>query len=84
MGGGWVKYTELDTLKAAQYFSERFGTGPAINGRNCDGLFRFHAGVNAVFCDGSVHFLTGGTDFRVVSSLLGREDGTAISANAWQ
>jgi len=84
IGGGWLTYTEWDALKAAQYYSERFGTGPAINGRNCDGLYSFHVGVNATFCDGSVHFLTAGAEFRVVASLLGREDGTAIAPKAWQ
>jgi len=45
-----------------------------INGDNCYGLYGLHRGVNAVYCDGSVHFLDESATGSVVRPLLCRND----------
>jgi prepilin-type processing-associated H-X9-DG protein len=76
-----VAYNESTFLRASQRTSEVLSHGPAINGWNCQGVFSFHAGVNAVFCDGSVRFLSEGTSFQTLAALLSRSAGDqAISS----
>jgi prepilin-type processing-associated H-X9-DG protein len=77
-GISWVAYSEYTFLAASQPHSEGLGRGPAINGWNCQGVYSFHAGVNAVFCDGSVRFLSEGTSFQTLAALLGRSDGVLV------
>lgn len=49
---------------------------------NCgpnDELFSFHpGGVNSVFCDGHVHFLTDSIDFKVLRALVTRAEGEVV------
>jgi len=58
-------------------------SGP-INVSNGSGLYSFHAGVNAVFADGSVHFLREGMAIDVFTALVSRDGDEAIDAKAWQ
>lgn len=78
--GGWLTYAEWDVIGSSEPRSKHFGFGPAVNGCNCEGIYAFHtAGANAVFGDGSVHFLGSGAAYRVVAALLGREDAVPAS-----
>jgi prepilin-type N-terminal cleavage/methylation domain-containing protein/prepilin-type processing-associated H-X9-DG protein len=83
--GGWLTLAEWDVVGASEPRARTFGTGPAINGCNCEGLYAFHpAGANAVFGDGSVHFLGEGASYRVVAALLGREDAVPVGSQEWR
>jgi prepilin-type N-terminal cleavage/methylation domain-containing protein/prepilin-type processing-associated H-X9-DG protein len=55
--------------------------GPcAINCTNDREVYSFHpGGANAVFADGSVHFLTAGMDIRVLARLVTRAGGEVVS-----
>jgi hypothetical protein len=72
--GTWFYFwRQLDfTSVTSRYVSSRQSP---INGWNLYGLFSFHNGVNSVFCDGSVHFLSEDTDRLIVERLLTREGG---------
>ena len=49
--------------------------GVNVNWDNCDGLYSFHRGVNAVHCDGSVRFLSDSIDTLVLIASLTRANG---------
>jgi prepilin-type processing-associated H-X9-DG protein len=55
--------------------------GPcAINCTNDREVYSFHTGgANAVFADGSVHFLTAGMDIRTFARLVTRAGGEVVS-----
>jgi prepilin-type processing-associated H-X9-DG protein len=55
-----------------------------INCNNSWGIYSFHTGgANAVFVDGSVHFLREGLDRNVFAALVTRAGGEEINANAF-
>jgi prepilin-type processing-associated H-X9-DG protein len=56
--------------------------GPcAINCTNWQEVYSFHTGgANAVFADGSVHFLQAGIDIRILAALVTRAGGEVIPA----
>jgi prepilin-type processing-associated H-X9-DG protein len=54
----------------------------AINCTNLREIYSFHAGgANAVFADGSVHFLQAGMSIRVLASLVTRAGAEVVSAS---
>jgi prepilin-type N-terminal cleavage/methylation domain-containing protein/prepilin-type processing-associated H-X9-DG protein len=56
-----------------------------INCNNSWGIYSFHSGgANAVFCDGSVHFLPVGLDRDVFAALVTRAGNETIPANSFQ
>ena len=57
--------------------------GPcAINCTNDREVYSFHpGGANAVFADGSVHFLKAGIDIRIFARLVTRAGGEVVSAS---
>ena len=57
--------------------------GPcAINCTNEREVYSFHpAGANAVFADGSVHFLQASMSIRVLAALVTRAGGESVSAS---
>jgi prepilin-type N-terminal cleavage/methylation domain-containing protein/prepilin-type processing-associated H-X9-DG protein len=57
--------------------------GPcALNCTNDGEVYAFHTGgANAVFADGSVHFLKVGMDIRIMARLITRAGGEVVSAN---
>jgi prepilin-type N-terminal cleavage/methylation domain-containing protein/prepilin-type processing-associated H-X9-DG protein len=59
--------------------------GPcAINCTNDQEVYSFHpGGANAVFADGSVHFLKASIDIRVFAALVTRAGGEVVSAVDW-
>jgi len=55
-----------------------------INCNNSWGIYSFHSqGANAVFCDGSVHFLRVGLDRDVFAALVTRAGGETIPGDAY-
>jgi prepilin-type N-terminal cleavage/methylation domain-containing protein/prepilin-type processing-associated H-X9-DG protein len=56
----------------------------AVNCNNSAGIYAFHpAGANALFCDGSVHFLSKNTTVDVVLALLTRNGNEIIPADGY-
>ena len=55
--------------------------GPcAVNCTNATEFYAFHpAGANAVFADGSVHFLKAGMDIRIFARLVTRAGGEVVT-----
>jgi prepilin-type N-terminal cleavage/methylation domain-containing protein/prepilin-type processing-associated H-X9-DG protein len=54
----------------------------ALNCSNWRQVYSFHpGGANAVFADGSVHFLKAGMDIRILARLVTRAGGEFVSAN---
>ena len=57
--------------------------GPcALNCSNDDEIYSFHpGGANAVFADGSVHFLRASMDIRTLAALVTRAGGEVVAAS---
>ncbi|MFO0864718.1 MAG: DUF1559 domain-containing protein [Gemmataceae bacterium] len=75
--GGWA-----DALSGNQSFYGSAGDGSGsfgtvgINANNAQGLYSFHAGgANVLFCDGSVRFVTSGTDINVLAAMVTKAGG---------
>jgi prepilin-type processing-associated H-X9-DG protein len=82
-GGVWVS----GTLMFGQGSSPDGATKPgpcAINCTNDREVYSFHpSGANAVFADGSVHFLKAGMDIRIFTRLVTRAGGEIVPADAY-
>jgi prepilin-type N-terminal cleavage/methylation domain-containing protein/prepilin-type processing-associated H-X9-DG protein len=80
-GGVWVS----GTLMFGQGSTPDGATKPgpcAINCTNDREVYSFHTGgANAVFADGSVHFLKAGMDMRIFARLVTRAGGEVVSAD---
>ncbi|MFO0896255.1 MAG: DUF1559 domain-containing protein [Pirellulales bacterium] len=66
------------------YLTYSGDAGGPINTSNATGPYAFHAGVNSVFGDGSVHFLRQGMAPAVFASLVSRDGGEPIDAQVLQ
>ena len=79
-GGAWVG----GTLTLGQGSTPDGATKPgrcAINCTNDREVYSFHpGGANAVFADGSVHFLKAGMDIRIFARLVTRAGGEVVTA----
>jgi prepilin-type processing-associated H-X9-DG protein len=80
-GCPWAGFNVGISLEGAQ--SDGTRPGPcAINCTNDHEVYSFHpGGANAVFADGSVHFLQAGMSLRVLAALVTRAGGEAFSAS---
>jgi prepilin-type N-terminal cleavage/methylation domain-containing protein/prepilin-type processing-associated H-X9-DG protein len=83
-GGPWNHFKGPITLQG----STSDGTvqpGPcALNCTNDGEVYAFHAGgANAVFADGSVHFLRVGMDIRIMARLVTRAGGEVVSPDGF-
>jgi prepilin-type N-terminal cleavage/methylation domain-containing protein/prepilin-type processing-associated H-X9-DG protein len=82
-GGVWVS----GTLMFGQGSTPDGATKPgpcAINCTNDRQVYSFHiGGANAVFADGSVHFLQAGMDMRTFARLVTRAGGEVVPADAY-
>jgi prepilin-type N-terminal cleavage/methylation domain-containing protein/prepilin-type processing-associated H-X9-DG protein len=82
-GGAWVG----GTLTLGQGSTPDGATKPgpcAINCTNDHEVYSFHpGGANAVFADGSVHFLKASMDIRIFARLATRAGGEVISADEY-
>ncbi len=81
-GAGWADHVNSIPLHGFTR-DGLFVPGPyAVNATNNNEPFSFHpAGVNTVFCDGSVHFISEDVDVAVVASLVTRMGGEVISSD---
>ncbi len=82
LGGCWDTYKGSILLRG----STSNGTGQlgqcALNCTNDGEAYAFHpGGANAVFADGSVHFLKQGMDIRVMAALITRAGGENVSTD---
>ncbi len=69
---GWEMPFDSDTI---EFLNDPKVSQPAsLNWDNCTGLYSFHGGVNATYCDGSVHFLAEGINTAVLIALLTRAE----------
>jgi prepilin-type N-terminal cleavage/methylation domain-containing protein/prepilin-type processing-associated H-X9-DG protein len=79
-GGAWVG----GTVTSGQGSTPDGATTPgpcAINCTNDHEVYSFHpGGANAVFADGSVHFLSAGMDIRIFARLVTRAGGEVVTA----
>jgi prepilin-type processing-associated H-X9-DG protein len=79
-GGPWASRGLLWSRGATQDGTAFYGTC-AINCTNDREVYSFHpGGANAVFADGSVHFLKAGMDIRILAKLVTRSGGEVVSA----
>jgi len=80
-GGPWASRSLLWGRGATEDGTAFYGTC-AINCTNDREVYSFHAGgANAVFADGSVHFLNATIDIRVFARLATRAGGEVIGAD---
>jgi prepilin-type N-terminal cleavage/methylation domain-containing protein/prepilin-type processing-associated H-X9-DG protein len=78
-GGPWASRNLLWCRGATSDGAAFFGSC-AVNCTNDREVYSFHpAGANAVFADGSVHFLKAAIDIRVFAGLVTRDGGEAVS-----
>ena len=80
LGGPWASRGLLWGRGATQDGTAFYGEC-AINCTNDREIYSFHTGgANAVFADGSVHFLQAGMSIRLVAALITRAGGEVVSA----
>jgi prepilin-type processing-associated H-X9-DG protein len=78
-GGPWASRNLLWTRGATRDGTAFFGPC-AVNCTNDREVYSFHpGGANAVFADGSVHFLSANIDIRVFAGLVTRAGGEVVA-----
>jgi prepilin-type processing-associated H-X9-DG protein len=79
-GCGWCGVNNPLTIRGSTPNGEAHPGPCAINCTNDGELYSFHpGGANAVFADGSVHFLKAGMSIRVLAALVTRAGGEVVS-----
>jgi prepilin-type N-terminal cleavage/methylation domain-containing protein/prepilin-type processing-associated H-X9-DG protein len=83
-GGPWNHFKGGIILQGST-FDGTVQPGPcALNCTNNNEVYAFHTGgANAVFADGSVHFLKAGMDIRVLARLITRAGGEVVSPDGF-
>jgi prepilin-type N-terminal cleavage/methylation domain-containing protein/prepilin-type processing-associated H-X9-DG protein len=81
--GGWIQYGGCDlTIRGSTPDGVTTPGRCAINCTNNGEVYSLHpGGANAVFADGSVHFLRTGMDIRILARLITRAGGEVVSAD---
>jgi prepilin-type processing-associated H-X9-DG protein len=78
-GGPWAGFETGITLKGSQHDGISRPGPCALNCTNEHEVYSFHSrGANAVFADGSVHFLKAGMSIRVLAALVTRAGGEVV------
>jgi prepilin-type processing-associated H-X9-DG protein len=81
LGCGWSGYNNPLSIQGSTSDGQAHPGTCAINCTNDGEVYSFHpGGANAVFADGSVHFLQAGIDIRILAALVTRAGGEAIAA----
>ena len=81
-GGPWAAGANRIALAGASPDGTVRGGPCALNCTNEYDIYSFHpGGANAVFADGSVHFLSVGMNIRVLARLVTRAGGEVVSSN---
>jgi prepilin-type processing-associated H-X9-DG protein len=79
-GGDWDHYKGSIILRGSTSDGTANPGRCALNCNNDREVYAFHpGGANAVFVDGSVHFLKRGMDIRVLARLITRAGGEVVS-----
>jgi prepilin-type processing-associated H-X9-DG protein len=80
-GCGWCGFNNPLTIQGSTLDGQARPGPCAINCTNDGELYSFHPnGVNAVFADGSVHFLRAGMSIQVLAALVTRAGGEVVPA----
>jgi prepilin-type N-terminal cleavage/methylation domain-containing protein/prepilin-type processing-associated H-X9-DG protein len=80
-GGPWAGFETGVTLKGSTPDGASWPGPCALNCTNDHEAYSFHpGGANAVFADGSVHFLGAGMSVRTLAALITRAGGEVVSA----
>jgi prepilin-type processing-associated H-X9-DG protein len=81
-GGPWNHYKGGIILQGSTFDGTAKPGACAVNCSNDGEVYAFHTGgANAVFADGSVHFLKVGMDIRIMARLITRAGGEVASDN---
>lgn len=70
--GGWTEPFGSETIEVLN--APNGEQGASLNWDNCTGLYSFHNGVNASYCDGSVRFLAEGVDTDTIVRMITRSE----------
>jgi prepilin-type N-terminal cleavage/methylation domain-containing protein/prepilin-type processing-associated H-X9-DG protein len=83
----WAAWASLLSVSIAGYDATGTtsgGSACAVNCNNDRGIYGFHpAGADALFCDGSVHFLSTGLAVDVMYCLVSRDGSDIVSADKY-
>src|SRR5262249_27286802 len=81
--GPWIQFGGCDlTIQGSTADGVSKPGSCAINCTNDQEVYSLHpSGANAVFADGSVHFLKASIDIRVLAGLITRAGGEVVSAD---
>jgi prepilin-type N-terminal cleavage/methylation domain-containing protein/prepilin-type processing-associated H-X9-DG protein len=81
LGCGWCGYNNPLIIQGSTLDGQTLPGPCAINCTNNGELYSFHpGGANALFADGSVHFLKADINIRILAALVTRAGGEVISA----
>jgi prepilin-type N-terminal cleavage/methylation domain-containing protein/prepilin-type processing-associated H-X9-DG protein len=82
LGCGWCGFNNPLTIQGSTPDGQAHPGPCAINCTNDGELYSFHpGGANAVFADGSVHFLKADVSIRLLAALVTRAGGEVVSAD---
>jgi prepilin-type N-terminal cleavage/methylation domain-containing protein/prepilin-type processing-associated H-X9-DG protein len=80
-GGPWASFYNAIEIQGSTFDGASRPGQCALNCTNAGEVYSFHrTGANAVFADGSVHFLKDGMDIRILARLVTRDGGEVISS----
>jgi prepilin-type N-terminal cleavage/methylation domain-containing protein/prepilin-type processing-associated H-X9-DG protein len=83
-GGPWAAFNSGIILQGSTADGSQRPGPCALNCTNEREVYSFHSGgANAVFADGSVHFLKAGMSIRVLAALVTRAGGEALPGGDW-
>ena len=84
-GGVWASHNKGFLIDGAQENGFTSALGPcAVNCSNDNEIYSFHpGGANALFVDGSVHFIKDVASVQLIAALVTRAGGEILSADQY-